>query len=194
MKKNIGYSFLVFGVLVICLSLGIYLGFRYTKNNENFEDYTETTAEEIEEINEDTTPVSTKTYDIEVIYKDEYKKCGHIIETKNVVYSTTLDKLKEEENTKQKENGNIYELIEESNEKLVYTRQIEQNCPNHFLIKLEDKGIVIYNVVDESAMMVYKNLDVEVETLNPEMLEELNEGINVESKEELNLIIEDIES
>ena len=194
MKKNIGYRFLVVLILVVCLSLGIYLGFRYTKNNEMVDNYEETTAEDIEQIKENTTPVSTKTYDIEVIYKDEYTKCGHVIETKNVVYSTTLDKLKEEENNKQNQNSVVYKLVEESNEKLVYTRQIEQNCSNHFLIKLEDNEIIIYNIVDESAMIVYKNVKVEVETLNPEMLEELNKGINVNSKEELNLIIEDIES
>lgn len=194
MKKNIGYSFLVFGILVICLSLGIFFGFRYTKNNENLMDYTETTAEDNKNENNDTTPVSTKTYDIEVVYEDKYNKCGHIIENKNMVYGTTLEKVKEEENVKQKENGNIYEIIEESNEKIIYSREIEQNCPNHFLVKLEDEIIVVYNVVDDSTMMVYKKINADLETLNPEMLEELNVGIKADSKEDLNLIIEDIES
>lgn len=194
MKKNIGYSFLVFGILVICLSLGIFFGFRYTKNNENLMDYTETTAEDNKNENNDTTPVSTKTYDIEVVYEDKYNKCGHIIENKNMVYGTTLEKVKEEENVKQKENGNIYEIIEESNEKIIYSRGIEQNCPNHFLVKLEDEIIVVYNVVDDSTMMVYKKINADLETLNPEMLEELNVGIKADSKEDLNLIIEDIES
>ena len=194
MKKNIGYSFLVLGILVLCLSIGIYLGFRYTKNNENLMDYTETTAEDNNNENNDTTPVSTKTYDIEVVYEDKYNKCGHIIENKNMIYGTTLEKVKEEENVKQKENGNIYEIIEESNEKIIYSREIEQNCPNHFLVKLEDEIIVVYNVVDDSTMMVYKKINADLETLNPEMLEELNVGIKADSKEDLNLIIEDIES
>lgn len=194
MKKNIGYSFLVLGILVLCLSIGIYLGFRYTKNNENLMDYTETTAEDNNNENNDTTPVSTKTYDIEVVYKEKYNKCGHIIENKNMVYGTTLEKVKEEENVKQKENGNIYEIIEESNEKIIYSREIEQNCPNHFLVKLEDEIIVVYNVVDDSTMLVYKKINADLETLNPEMLEELNVGIKADSKEDLNLIIEDIES
>ena len=194
MKKNIGYSFLVLGILVLCLSIGIYLGFRYTKNNENLMDYTETTAEDNNNENNDTTPVSTKNYDIEVVYEDKYNKCGHIIENKNMAYGTTLEKVKEEENVKQKENGNIYEIIEESNEKIIYSREIEQNCPNHFLVKLEDKTIVVYNVVDDSTMLVYKKINADLETLNPEMLEELNVGIKADSKEDLNLIIEDIES
>lgn len=194
MKKNILYRFLVFIVFVFCLSFGIYVGFKYTKNDENLTDYTETTAEEEEIKNDDTTPVSTKTYDIEVIYKDEYIKCGHVIENKNTIYGTTIEKVKDEENNKQKDNGNIYEIEEESNEKIVYSRKIGQNCPNHFLVKLEDDEIVISNIVDESATMVYKKIKVDSETLNPEMLEELNQGIKANSKEELNLIIEDIES
>ena len=56
----------MFIVFVFCLSFGIYVGFKYTKNDENLTDYTETTAEEEEIKNDDTTPVSTKTYDIEV--------------------------------------------------------------------------------------------------------------------------------
>lgn len=194
MKKNMGYSFLVFGILVICLSLGIFLGFKYTKNNDGLKDYNETTAEEDSNENQDTTSVNTKTYDIEVVYEDKYTKCGHNIENKNTIYGTTIDKLKEDENNKQKENGNIYEITEESNERIVYSREIDQNCPNHFLVKLEDNNIVIYNVVDDSTMMVYKKINADLETLNPEMLEELNVGIKADSKEDLNLIIEDIES
>lgn len=194
MKKNIGYSFLLLGILVFCLSFGIYLGFKYTKNNEELIDYQDTTASDKEIVEEDTTPVSAKNCDIEVVYKDEYQKCGHVILTKNIIYNTTIDKLKEKQNTKQKEKGNIYELEDESDEKVIYTRKINQNCPNHFLVKLNNDNIVIYNVVDESAIVEYRRMDVDLETLNPEMLEELNQGIIVDSKEDLNLVIEDLES
>ncbi len=195
MKKNIWYSFLVLSILVISLSVGIYLGFKYTKNNNDLVDYNKNMADQISEENEDTTTsVSTKTYDIEVIYKDEYTRCGHIIENKNIAYGSNIDKVKEEENQKQKDMGNIYEIVDESEDRIVYSRKIEQNCPNHFLVKLEDKEVVIYNIVDETATMLYKKLEVDTQTLNPEMLEELNEGIKADSKEDLNLIIEDLES
>lgn len=192
MNKRVFFSFFAIGGIVLLLVLGVYIGFKYTRNNKNVEDKT-SIAEDSIEIDE-TTPVSTKTYDIEVVYKDEYTKCGHTIQNKNMVYGTTLENLKEEENKKQKENGILYEVEEESNEQLVYSRKVEQNCPNHFLVKNENNNIVIYNIIDEAAMSVYKKLKVDINTLNPEMLEELNEGIKVDSKEDLNLIIEDIES
>lgn len=195
MKKNIKYSVFVFFVLVMCLSLGIYLGFRSTKNNKNLEDYTETADDEnSEDETQNVTPVSTKKYDIELVYQDVYKTCGHVIENKKVVYSTTLDELKEQEEKKQTESGNKYAIEEESNERLVYKREISQYCPNHFLIKIEEGTVVIYNIIDDSAMSVYKKIEVDSNSLNPEMLEELNTGIKVDSKEKLNLLIEDIES
>lgn len=192
MNKRVFFSFFAIGGIVLLLVLGVYIGFKYTRNDKNVEDKTSIAEDSIEK--DETTPVSTKTYDIEVVYKDEYTKCGHTIQNKDIVYGTTLENLKEEENKKQKEKGIIYEVEEESNEQVIYTRKVDQNCPNHFFVKIENNNIVIYNIIDEAAMSVYKKLEVDINTLNPEMLEELNEGIKVDSKEDLNLIIEDIES
>ena len=192
MNKRMFFSFFAIGGIVLLLVLGVYIGFKYTRNDKNVEDKTSTADDSIEK--DETTPVITKPYDIEVVYKDEYTKCGHTIQNKDMVYGTTLENLKEEENKKQKEKGIIYEVEEESNDQIVYSRKVDQNCPNHFLVKIENNNIVIYNIIDDAAMSVYKKLEVDINTLNPEMLEELNEGIKVDSKEDLNLIIEDIES
>ena len=192
MNKRVFFRFFAISGVFLLLLLGIYIGFKYTRNDKNVEDKTSIAEDRIEK--DETTPVSTKTYDIEVVYKDEYTKCGHTIQSKDMVYGTTLENLKKEENQKQKEKGIIYEVEEESNDQIVYSRKVDQNCPNHFLVKIENNNIVIYNIIDDAAMSVYKKLEVDINTLNPEMLEELNEGIKVDSKEDLNLIIEDIES
>ena len=192
MNKRVIFRFFAIGGIFFLLLLGIYVGFKFTRNDKIIEDKTSTAEDNIEK--DETTPVITKTYDIEVIYKDEYTKCGHTIQNKDMVYGTTLENLKKEENQKQKEKGIIYEVEEESSDQIVYSRKIDQNCPNHFLVKIEKNDIVIYNIIDDAAMSVYKKIEVDINTLNPEMLEELNEGIKVDSKEDLNLIIEDIES
>lgn len=186
--KKIGYKIFIFLILTACLVLGIVLGFRYETQNEEIDEINEITAEdEVNEKKEDTVPVNKKTYDIEVVYKDKYKLCGHEITKTNTIYGTTLDKIKEEAIDE-------YEIEEESNERIVYAKNISQNCPNHFLVKVENGKIVIYNVIDEGTLATYKEIEVDVNTLNPEMLEELNVGIKADGKEELNLIIEDIES
>lgn len=192
MNKRVFFRFFEISGVFLLLLLGIYVGFKFTRNDKIVEDKTSTADDSIEK--DETTPVITKTYDIEVVYKDKYIKCGHTIQSKDMVYGTTLENLKKEENQKQKEKGIIYEVEEESNDQIVYSRKVDQNCPNHFLVKIEKNDIIIYNIIDDAAMSVYKKLEVDMNTLNPEMLEELNEGIKVDSKEDLNLIIEDIES
>ena len=54
---------------------------------------------------------------------------------------------------------NENQLMLMKNEKIIYIREIEQNCRNHFLVKLEDESIVVYNVVDDSTRLVYKKIN-----------------------------------
>ena len=186
--KKIAYKIFIFLILTACLVLGILLGFRYETQNEEIDKITEITAEdEMDEKKDDFLPVNTKTYDIEVVYKDKYTFCGHEIIKTNTIYGTTIDKIKEEMSDE-------YEIEEETNERVVLVKTINQNCPNHFLVKIQNNEIIIYNIIDEGTLATYKIIEVDPNTLNPEMLEELNEGIKADGKEELNLIIEDIES
>ena len=204
-KKN-EYRILVTFIAFILISLGIYIGFSTTsngsKNNPNFtlvkgsdnDDDKEDEDINYSEQTDEYTSVSTKTYDIELIYRDHYTLCNHTIEDKRVEYGVTLDELKKSEVEKQQVNNNEYNIVEESNERLIFSRNINQNCPNHFLVKLENGSVVIYNVVKEGVNTVYKKLDISQDSIMPELLEELNSVITVDSKEQLNFIIEDIES
>ena len=136
----------------------------------------------------------SKKYDIELIYEDEYTLCKHRIKKNEIIYNTDIEKLKELELIKQKEEKKEYEIKEESKDRLIFYRTIGQNCPNHFNVKLENGTIVVYNVVNESVNTIYQKIDISQDLIRPEMIEELNLGIKVDSKEELNLIIEDLES
>ena len=77
---------------------------------------------------------------------------------------------------------------------MVYERELNQNCPNHFFIILEDEKINIYNVLTNEIKEFYQAIDISEELIRNELIEELTKGITVNSYEELNLIIEDIES
>lgn len=59
---------------------------------------------------------------------------------------------------------------------------------------MEDGAVVIYNRIDKENLEVYKKLNIAEELIREELKERLKEGIDVDSKEELNLIVEDIES
>jgi len=82
-------------------------------------------------------------------YEDNYIICEETITSKNLVYDSTMEEVKKQEETKQEKEGKVYRIKEETNDKIVYTRKLKQNCPNHFKVILEKENIVVYNVVDE---------------------------------------------
>lgn len=195
MRIETKYRILVISMFVILLMFGVYIGFNVGKGdsaNELAESVMNNNTDD--EVSIYTESKAEKKYDIELVYEEEYTLCGHKIDNSDIITNTTLDELKEKEIAKQKESGNEYEILEESNERLVFYKKLDQNCPNHFNIKLENGIVVVYSVANDTVSTVYQKIDIPQELISPEMLEELNVGIKVDSKEDLNLIIEDLES
>lgn len=204
MMRTFIYRASIVMLCVILTILGIYIGLQIFENNikeesvnvinnsEKQED--EKSDEQVEIYNN--TPVISKTYDIELVYEDYYELCKESIINKNVIYGVTLDELKKSEIEKQEKLGEKYEIIEESNERLVFKRTINKYCPNHFVLTLnnEQNEVVIYSVEDNEMTTLYKTIEVYKNTLREELVEELENGIKVDSVKELKLIIEDIES
>lgn len=195
MEPKTRYRIVILSICVCLLMLGVIIGFNMENGDEK--DAIETVinkGNELEEVSIYTDSRSSKKYDIELVYEDEYTLCSHSIVNSETIYATTLEELKESELKKQKEENKEYEIKEETNYRLVFYRKLEQNCPNHFKIKMGEGEIVVYNMINETVETVYKKIDISGDLIRPEMLEELNQGIIVDSKEELNLIIEDLES
>jgi len=193
------YKIFVVILMFFLLTFGIFIGLSVTYNSSVSDDLTSYTPDDMEEdlkkfSNEQTESVNSKTHDIEVTYIDNYTLCNEQIKSTNMIYSSTLEKVRNEEEIKQVRENKQYDLIDESSDKLVYSRNIDQNCPNHFSIKLENGLVNVYNVVSEDVNTIYKTIDISEELIRSELIEELTKGITANSKEELNLIIEDLES
>lgn len=199
MNEKTKYKIFVAILMFFLLTFGVFVGLNISYNNNVSNDLTSYTPDDMEQdlkgINDnETEQVNTKNYDIEVVYIDNYTLCNEMVETKNVVYGTNLEELKKQEKIKQDKEDKIYEIREETKDRIVYYRDVNQNCPNHFNIKLENGKVNIYNIVSDGVNTIYQTIDVSEELIRPELIEELNKGIKANSKEELNLIIEDIES
>ena len=199
MSNKTKYRIFVIFLFVFLLGLGVVMGLSISYDGNITDDYVgkeeKNDDKEITKTNDITSePVSTKKYDIELVYLDEYSLCGETIKKESVVYDTTLEDLKITEENKQQENNENYDISEETNERLVYKRVINGNCPNHFLVKFEDEKIIVYNVIDNNTKNVYQEIDVSNELVRGELLEELSNGVYVDSLQELNFLIEDIES
>lgn len=138
---------------------------------------------------------STKTYDITVVYEDNYTVCNENTTTSKIEYGTTMDKVKEEEKKYQEEKGLLYNIKEETENKIVYTRTINENCPNHFKVIVEDNKINIYSIQGENKSTMYMTIDnVNIENLRDELKQMVKRGTYINSREELNRFIEDLES
>lgn len=138
---------------------------------------------------------STKTYDITVIYEDNYTVCNESVVTSKVEYGTTMDKVKEEEKNYQEEKGLVYTIKTETEDKIVYSRSINENCPNHFKVILEDDKINVYSIQGENKSTLFMTVkDVNINNLRKELKEMVQKGTYINSKEELNRFIEDLES
>lgn len=138
---------------------------------------------------------STKTYDITVVYEDNYTVCNESVVTSKVEYGTTMDKVKEEEKNYQEEKGLVYTIKTETEDKIVYSRIINENCPNHFKVILEDDKINVYSIQGENKSTLFMTVkDVNINNLRKELKEMVQKGTYINSKEELNRFIEDLES
>ena len=129
--------------------------------------------------------------DIEVTYVDEYTKCSHTVISKVNVFGTTIEKLKTKlsQDNQKKE----YKLVEETETTLKYRKVINGYCPDHYLVKIEEKSVVIYKL-DESSKIEYQRLTTPIEKLDDTLLSQLENGIELDSKEKLYSLIEAIES
>lgn len=189
------YQIIISIITIILLGFGIYMGIKITKNNDN------STAQVINK-NDDTytntvavyTDANDKKTDIQLIYEDYYTLDDKVESNSNMVYGISINDLKKQEVEKNKQKNNGYELVEQTSVKLRFRRTLEQYSPNHFLVKLVDGKVVIYSIVSDSVNTVYKETNISELSLRPELLEELNIGKRVDSKDELNQLIEDIES
>ena len=199
MVKTIIYRASIIILCIILAIFGIYIGLQIFNSNIKNETIDVVNNEEKIEEDEEVKPyveTISKEHDIELIYEDYYSICKDSIINKTVVYSTTLEELKKKELEKQEKLGQKYEIVEENDEKLVFKRTINKYCGAHYKVMLDEKNneVVIYSLEDKDLYSVYNTVNVYTNTLKDELVDELKEGIEVNSNEELEFIIEDLES
>lgn len=121
--------------------------------------------------------------------KKYYGECGH--------YDIQYSELPIELINLTKENINsIYEgweVEEFSSNLVVLSTEIDGLCGEHYLIKLQDRYIEVYNLGRDGSLKLYKQTDITREYLTEKDIKTLEEGLNVYGKGKANSIIEDFE-
>jgi len=180
------YRIVVMCVAVVLLLTGAYIGLKISSNvaKENV------LPAPIETVNEaPAIPAINKNddKDIEVIYEDYYINCKETITNKNMEFGTTKEKIKEKVDKE-------YKIIEETEDSIIFRKEVVSNCPNHFKLLLEDGFVMIYQVLSDGIYVMYKNTEIPESNIREELVTELKKGIQANSLEKLNRYMEDLES
>ena len=196
MKKVIYTFIIIFIIILFGIIVGIYL---YNRNNtvkENFNSgKTEISISNnsnnilnkniIETINseEKTTPNSL------LVYKTYYTKCNHFINEYKDIDISMVNLTKDE----LQERNRDWKIEDFSSEQVIFSREIEDFCMEHFKLKLINGQLIIFIIDEEGNESEYEITDITEEYLTSEDILKLREGILVFGKENLVSTIEDYE-
>lgn len=208
MQRGLGY-FLLIIVFIVGLSVGLYTGTNSIdnrklsqNNNGNVEPIQDVVIKKVQGKNEEEnnsgeekivevvrTEEKISPY-AKLVIKKKFSKCNHT--TVSIV-----DVPKELVNLPRKDLEEKYsgwEIEKFSSDEVILYREIAANCEDHFVLKEKDGNIAIYNETDEDEMNLIEILSVNLDLLSEEDKNNLQEGIKIYGKDELNSLIEDYTS
>ena len=76
----------------------------------------------------------------------------------------------------------------------MFQKKNECKCNNHYLLKLDNDIVVIFRYSKEGEYQKYQETDIQKDSIRPDLLFRLEEGIEAETVEELYMFLEELES
>ncbi|MBQ2916989.1 MAG: BofC C-terminal domain-containing protein [Clostridia bacterium] len=124
-----------------------------------------------------------------LILKVYYTKCDHLIENRELIEDTAVNMTEEELRDRFKE----WEIQKFTPTEIILYKEINEFCNEHYLLKDKDGYIAIYKLDENNNSQIFQTTEISTEYLAEEDLEDINQGIAVYTKKELNKILEDFE-
>ena len=121
--------------------------------------------------------------------KRYYNECQHTINEyidipQSLVNGTQEDLKKEYRN---------WEIQKYSINEIILYKEFDSNCGQHFILRNDNGKITIYQINENNEETVYEKTEISVDYLTDTDKIEIENGIRVNGKEELNQLIEDFE-
>ena len=149
-------------------------------------------TEEYEQYKNATTVAATEeklTANAILILKKYYQNCEHTI---NEYVELPQELVNMTEKEVQSEFAD-WEVIGFEKGKLTLYKEFNDVCGEHFKLKVEDGKVVIYIVNTDGSESLYEKTNISSEYLTETDLINIQEGLEIYGKEELNQLIEDFE-
>lgn len=130
----------------------------------------------------------------QLIYKTLYTQCEDIIEEKQKPTSELIGLNKDGFKEYLTKNQLDWEIESFSKEKVVLLKQVNKTCPNHYLVSVNKGYIAIYRYDEDSNKELIEQTDISINILPTIDQEKLQKGILVDTRKEVNELLEDYSS
>lgn len=195
--RNKLYQVFVAVVMLVLLTAGILIGLAVSKSDIE-EKETAEVVEKVEEVSNKNVELYNKVYeekqDIEIIYVDIYNECDHKEENKSNEYGANFEEVKKRELDKIEKDKSGYRLVQDSNGILMFEKEYNCKCSNHYMLKYDGDIVAIYRYNEAGEYEKYQDTDIPKESLRPDLAYRLIDGIEAETVEELYMFLEELES
>lgn len=124
-----------------------------------------------------------------LVLKKYYQKCEHTINERVELPEELVNMTEKEVQAQYKD----WEVIGFEKGKVTLYKEFDDVCGEHFKLKIEDGKVVIYIVNNDGQENIYEKTNISSEYLTETDLINMQDGLEIYGKEELNQIIEDFE-
>ena len=202
--KNTGKIIIISVVLAICAGIVTYFIVRQNKKSETIPETNTYISEKIEDecteeykeeqmANQNTAEVSSTEEKVAanaiLILKKYYTKCDHTINEYVELPKELVNLTKEQVQEKYSD----WEVIGFEKGKITLYKEFDDVCGEHFKLKIEDGKVVVYTVNNDGTETLYEKTNISSEYLTETDLINMQNGLEIYGKEELNQVIEDFE-
>ena len=202
--KNTGKIIIISVVLAICAGIATYFIVRQNKKSETIPETNTYISEKIEDecteeykeeqmANQNTTEVSSTEEKVAanaiLILKKYYTKCDHTINEYVELPQELVNLTKEQVQEKYAD----WQVIGFEKGKITLYKEFDDVCGEHFKLKIEDGKVVVYTVNNDGTETLYEKTNISSEYLTETDLINMQNGLEIYGKEELNQVIEDFE-
>lgn len=125
----------------------------------------------------------------ELILKIYYNKCEHLIEKKQNIEEAEVNMTEQE----LRERFSDWEIQRFTANEIVLYKELDEFCDEHYLLKENNGYIAIYKLDENDNASLLETTDISTQYLAEQDLKDIQSGIKIFTKKELNKTIEDFE-
>ena len=198
--KNITKIIIASIISVIIIAVITYIIFNQNKDKGNIPESNTYISEVIEDecteeyVEEQNTTAVTSTEEkvaanAILILKKYYSQCDHTINEYVELPQELVNMTKEEVQTHYPD----WKVIGFEKGKVTLYKEFDDLCGEHFKLKIEDGKVVVYSTNKDGSESLYEKTNISSEYLTETDLINMQDGLEIYGKEELNKVIEDFE-